>query len=54
MKLYADRPVRLLNQLLGDVLVVLAVYWFVRLGMRRPREGGGPGRPGSRRRAGGP
>jgi len=33
MKLYADRPWRLLNQLLGDVLVVIAVYLAVRLGM---------------------
>lgn len=32
MKLYADRPGRLLAQLLGDVLVVIAVYWAVRLG----------------------
>lgn len=32
MKLYADRPGRLLTQLLGDILVVIAVYWAVRLG----------------------
>jgi len=32
MKLYADRPGRLLAQLLGDVLVVVAVYWALRLG----------------------
>jgi len=32
MKLYADRPGRLLAQLLGDVLVVISVYWAVRLG----------------------
>jgi len=37
MKLYADRPGRLLAQLLGDVLVVIAVYWAVRLG-RGARE----------------
>ena len=37
MKLYADRPGRLLVQLLGDVLVVIAVYWAVRLG-RGARE----------------
>jgi hypothetical protein len=47
MKLYADRPVRLLNQLLGDVLVVIAVYWCVRIG-RGARERvaalAGPGR----------
>ena len=34
MKLYADRPVRLLNQLLGDVLVVVLVYLGIRLGRR--------------------
>lgn len=32
MKLYADRPLRLVNQLLGDVLVVVLVYLCVRLG----------------------
>ncbi|MCY7373687.1 MAG: hypothetical protein LH461_08310 [Spirochaetaceae bacterium] len=32
MKLYADRPGRLLTQLLGDILVVIAMYWAVRLG----------------------
>ncbi|HEX7188276.1 MAG TPA: hypothetical protein VF423_08635 [Actinomycetes bacterium] len=32
MKLYADRPLRLVNQLLGDVLVVVLVYLSVRLG----------------------
>jgi len=37
MKLYADRPGRLVVQLLGDVLVVIAVYWAVRLG-REARE----------------
>src|SRR5688500_18624923 len=31
MKLYADRPLRLVNQLLGDVLVVVLVYLCVRL-----------------------
>ena len=39
MKLYADRPLRLVNQLLGDVLVVLAVYLCVRLG-RATKETG--------------
>lgn len=34
MKLYADRPVRLLKQLLGDVLVVVLVYLGIRLGRR--------------------
>lgn len=34
MKLYADRPMRLLNQLLGDVLVVVLVYLGIRLGRR--------------------
>lgn len=33
MKLYADRPARVVRQLLGDVLVVLLVYASVRLGM---------------------
>lgn len=37
MKLYADRPGRLLVQLFGDILVVIAVYWSVRLG-RGARE----------------
>jgi hypothetical protein len=32
MKLYADRPLRLVNQLLGDVLVVVAIFLCVRLG----------------------
>ena len=32
MRLYADRPLRLVNQLLGDVLVVVVVYLCVRLG----------------------
>lgn len=32
MKLYADRPLRLVNQLLGDVLVVVAVYASIQLG----------------------
>jgi hypothetical protein len=47
MKLYADRPVRLLNQLLGDVLVVIAVYVSVRLGRaatERVSALAGPGR----------
>jgi hypothetical protein len=51
MKLYADRPVRLLNQLLGDVLVVLAVYWFVRLGVgarEKVAALAGPGRDAER------
>ena len=33
MKIYADRPDRVVRQLLGDVLVVLLVYASVRLGM---------------------
>jgi hypothetical protein len=33
MKLYADRPARVVRQLLGDVLIVLLVYASVRLGM---------------------
>jgi len=33
MKLYADRPARVVRQLLGDVLVVVLVYLSVRLGM---------------------
>jgi hypothetical protein len=33
MKLYADRPDRVVRQLLGDVLVVLLVYASIRLGM---------------------
>lgn len=37
MKLYADRPGRLLVQLFGDILVVIAVYWSLRLG-RGARE----------------
>jgi hypothetical protein len=32
MRLYADRPLRLVNQLLGDVLVVVVVFLCVRLG----------------------
>lgn len=32
MKLYADRPARVLRQLFGDLLVVIGVYWAVRLG----------------------
>jgi len=47
MKLYADRPLRLLNQLLGDVLVVIAVYLSVRLGQAttdRVAALAGPGR----------
>jgi hypothetical protein len=32
MKLYADRPTRLLGQLLGDLVVVILVYLAVRLG----------------------
>lgn len=33
MTLYADRPLRLANQVLGDVLVLLLVYLGVRLGL---------------------
>jgi hypothetical protein len=33
MKIYADRPDRVVRQLLGDVLVVILVYASVRLGM---------------------
>lgn len=33
MKLYADRPLRLVNQLLGDVVVVALGYLSVRLGL---------------------
>ena len=33
MKLYADRPARVVRQLLSDVLVVVLVYASVRLGM---------------------
>jgi hypothetical protein len=32
MKLYADRPTRVLGQLLGDLVVVILVYLAVRLG----------------------
>lgn len=32
MKLYADRPGRRLGQVLGDLLVLLGVWWAVRLG----------------------
>lgn len=49
MKLYADRPGRLLAQLLGDVLVVIAVYWAVRLGRGAHEKVGAlavPGREG--------
>ncbi len=47
MKLYADRPARLLGQLLGDLLVVVLVYLAVRLGQgthARVAELAGPGR----------
>src|SRR5215217_1407878 len=33
MKLYADRPDRVVRQLMGDVLVLLLVYASIRLGM---------------------
>lgn len=33
MKLYADRPARVVVQLLGDLLAVVAIYWAVRLGL---------------------
>jgi hypothetical protein len=47
MKLYADRPARVVRQLMGDVLVVLLVYASVRLGMAandRVAALAGPGR----------
>jgi hypothetical protein len=47
MKLYADRPDRLVGQLLGDLLVVVLVYLCVRLGLGthgRIGELAGPGR----------
>ena len=34
MKLYADRPARMLRQLVTDLLVIVWVYVWVRLGMR--------------------
>jgi hypothetical protein len=34
MKLYADRPARLLSQLLGDVVIVVLVFLCVRAGQR--------------------
>jgi hypothetical protein len=34
MKLYADRPARLVTQLLGDVLVAVLVFAFLRAGRR--------------------
>ena len=47
MKLYADRPARVVRQLLGDVLVVVLVYLSIRLGMAandRVAALAGPGR----------
>jgi hypothetical protein len=47
MTLYADRPLRRVNQVLGDLLVLLAVYLAVRLGLgARDRVAGlaAPGR----------
>jgi hypothetical protein len=47
MKIYADRPDRVVRQLLGDVLVVVLVYASVRLGMAandRVAALAGPGR----------
>jgi hypothetical protein len=47
MKVYADRPARLANQVLGDVLVLVLVYLCVRLGRGahdRVAELAGPGR----------
>lgn len=32
MKLYADRPGRLLGQVLGDLTVLIGIWWAVRLG----------------------
>ncbi len=47
MKLYADRPLRLANQVLGDLLVLVVVWFAVRLGRGtygRVAELAGPGR----------
>lgn len=47
MKLYADRPVRLANQVLGDLLVLVLVFLAVRLGRAahgRVADLAGPGR----------
>ena len=47
MKLYADRPARMANQVLGDVLVLILVVLSVRLGLRahdRVAELATPGR----------
>lgn len=47
MKLYADRPLRLANQVLGDLLVLIVVWFAVRLGRGthgRVAELAGPGR----------
>lgn len=47
MKLYADRPVRLANQVLGDVLVLVLAVLSVRLGLRardRVADMAAPGR----------
>ena len=46
MKLYADRPVRVLRQLFGDLLVVIAVYWAVRLGQGTHAKVGALAAPG--------
>jgi hypothetical protein len=47
MKLYADRPTRVLSQLIGDLVVVIVGYLAVRLGIAthsRVAELAGPGR----------
>jgi acyl-CoA synthetase (AMP-forming)/AMP-acid ligase II len=47
MKLYADRPTRVLSQLIGDLVVVIMGYLAIRLGLAthaRVAELAGPGR----------
>lgn len=46
MKLYADRPLRLANQVLGDVLVLVLVVLSVRLGLRARDQVAGMATPG--------
>lgn len=46
MTLYADRPLRLVNQVLGDVLVLLLVYLGVRLGLAARDRVNGLAAPG--------
>jgi hypothetical protein len=46
MKLYADRPARLLGQLIGDVVVVVLVYLAVRLGLGAHEKVGALAAPG--------